>query len=135
MYLCRLFPARTLGVKANALNPLEAYSSVPSQQRQASSSKHSAMRPERSDWRHTGHPPRSSPNLELVAVTLRAGSQAFPWQPQHPQPGTAQLPLHPPLRVPSHQQSSAPHSCRAPARARWRGGARTLEATATPVRR
>lgn len=108
MYLCRLFPARTLGVKADALNPLEAYASVPPRQGRASNSEYSARRPERSDWRHTGHPPRSSPNLELVAVTLRWGSQVSPRQPAASPARHHAPPLRRPLQVPGHWQSGSP---------------------------
>lgn len=105
MYLCRLFPAWILGIKADALNPPEACDSVPHQQGQANNSKYSVVRPEGREWRHTGHPLRSSPNLELVAVTL--GGRHSHGSPQHPQPGTAQLLLRRPLQVPWLQQNAA----------------------------
>lgn len=114
MYLCRLFPAQTLGVKADALNPLEASAFVPPRQRKASNSKYSAVRPERSDRRHAGHLPRSSPNLVLVAVTLCSGRQAIPQQPPAA-PGRQQT-LHHPLQIP--RSSTAPLAG-APPRVGW----------------
>lgn len=102
MYLCRLFPARTLGVKADALNPLEACDSVLHWQGQMKYSKYSVARLEGNKRRCPGHPPRSSPNLELVAVTL--GAKQSHGSPQHPLAGTAQLPPHRPSRTHSSQR-------------------------------
>lgn len=135
MYLCRLFPAQTLGVKADALNPLEASAFVPPRQKEAGNSKYSAVRPERDDRRHAGHVPRSSPKLVLVAVTLCSGSQAIPRQPPA-SPGRQHT-------VPSASPTADP---RAPARSSRRSPAEggvgcpqgltlLLEATAGRARR
>lgn len=140
MYLCRFFPAPTLGVKADALNPLEACASVPPRQGQPSDSKYSAVGPERSDWRHAGHPPRSSPNLELVAVTLHQGSRVSPRQPAASPARHHALPLHHLPWVPA-RAGKAPLLTQggSPGEGRWRGAASALalrlEATAMQARR
>lgn len=70
-------------------------------------SKYSVARPEGNKWRCTGHPPRSSPNLELVAVTL--GAKQSHGSSQHPLAGTAQLPLHRPSTAGTHSSQRGQH--------------------------
>lgn len=133
MYLCSLSPAGTAAVRADALHPREASASGPPPQRRASPRRCSVASPASSGRRHTEHPPRSSPSLELVAVTLCSGSQALPQQPTASpgRQGRAGLPPHPPLRVPS-SGAEPQHS---PRRAHRAGGPRDLEATSTQARR